>query len=303
MTHTLPIGKLKFDLILLLMFFNLDFSCTELSKKDEENKIWYLKYRMKLFEYKGDFHSAEKALDTILSINSKVNDKELFNTAIKILLKNGKNEKLNLLKNSVSKEIKYQICQDYFYPGSIYEDFCRGIASNVDLNNPKLKELIIMYFNDQYDRGNYEEELLIKYGLNKDSILYHGNIDIINLEKLKIILKDSFPKKKEVGRDGLHAIFYVTQHCRDIEFQEFVLLYMKENLLKDEFEKSDYAYLYDRVCFNKKIPQQYGTQFEYVSKKNGIIRLHPVVDSLNLDSLRKSMGLSPISIYKELMFL
>jgi len=303
MTHTLPLGKIKFDIILLLMLFNLGFSCSESTNNEVENRIWYLKYQMKLFEYKGDLISAEKTLDTILSINPKINDIELFNTALKILLKNEKVDKSNFLKNTVSKELKNQICQDYFYPGSLYDDFCKGISSNIDFNNPKLKELIIMYFNDQNDRGNYEEELLHKYDLNKDSIIYTGNVDIINLEKLKIILKDSFPKKKEVGRDGMLAIFFVTQHCRDIEFQEFVLAYMEKNLLNDEFENSDYAYLFDRICFNKNIPQKFGTQVKYTNKKNGTVIFHPILDSLNVDSLRKNMGLSPISLYKELMLL
>lgn len=303
-THTKQLGEMRPNIIFGMVVFVLHFSCSNLAKNEESNKIWYLKYEMLICQNKGEYGPAEKKLDTILSIEPKTSDAGVFVSAMKILYHNGNLEKLHGILETVPFDIKFEICQNYYYHESIFQDFCKGMKSSIDLNNPKLKELIIMYYNDQYDRGNDNEELLFKYGLNRDSILYSsGNVDEINLIKLKLMLKDSFPKKKVVGQDGLRAIFFITLHSRQIEFQESVLDYMEKNLTKGEFEKSEYAYLYDRICYNKNIPQKYGTQFDYVNKKNGITKLHPLIDSLRVDSLRKSMGLSPLSVYKELMLL
>ena len=97
------------------------------------------------------------------------------------------------------------------------------------------------------------------------------------------------------------AIWIVIDHS-DLAYRSKYLGLVKEKAEEGVLEKSDYAILNDRVLMEEGKPQIYGTQIKMgATIVDDEIAMHfflwPVENPESLDSLRSTMGLSPIEEY------
>jgi len=111
----------------------------------------------------------------------------------------------------------------------------------------------------------------------------------------KIIGKYGWPKKSIAGKRGCYASWLLIQHStHDLNFQKKCLKLMKE-LDNKEVDPQNIAFLTDRILILENKKQKYGTQFKGNIK--GTYSPFPIKDKINLDNLRKQMGLEPMEIY------
>ena len=79
-------------------------------------------------------------------------------------------------------------------------------------------------------------------------------------------------------------------------FQKKVLKAMNKEVKKGNANPSDYAYLYDRVKVNAGEKQKFGTQLDFDKTGNPFPKIG-LMDSANVDKLRKVYGLEPLQDY------
>jgi hypothetical protein len=103
----------------------------------------------------------------------------------------------------------------------------------------------------------------------------------------------------EFGKEADRDAWLIVQHAtHDLAFQERVLATLETLVKGGETSKSNYAYLYDRVAMNTNRPQRYGTQGSCEGTVWEPIELESRV---NLDQLRREIGLGPFEEYRRQM--
>lgn len=128
-------------------------------------------------------------------------------------------------------------------------------------------------------------------------------IDRKNTSKIKeIINKFGWPTIILVGKKASRNAWLLVQHAdHDVKFQKKCLRLM-ENIYKinpNLINKTNIAYLKDRVLVSEGNKQLFGTQF-YTNEK-GIFGPRAIKDIKNLDKRRKEYNLPPFSKYKKLI--
>ncbi len=125
-------------------------------------------------------------------------------------------------------------------------------------------------------------------------------VDRRNTERMKVIVdQHGWPTKRMVGRDGMRGAWLLVQHAdQAVAFQRKCLALMSPLQKTGQVSRKDVAYLTDRVQVNEGKPQRYGTQFHVVE---GVLQPRPIRDAVNVDKRGKSMGLSTMKEYTELM--
>ncbi len=126
------------------------------------------------------------------------------------------------------------------------------------------------------------------------------DVDRRNTARMKVIVvKHGWPTKRMVGRDGMRAAWLLVQHAdQAVAFQRKCLALMGRLQKTGQVSRKDVAYLTDRVQVNEGKPQVYGTQFHVV---DGARQPRPIHDAPNVEKRRKSMGLTTMKEYTELM--
>ncbi len=122
------------------------------------------------------------------------------------------------------------------------------------------------------------------------------SVDNLHNAVLKRIIKQTkkYPGYNVLGKEGSKNFWNLVQHQdHDTAFQLKVLNLMHDAMLKNNASPIDYAYLYDRVMLNTIGKQYFGTQFQPNAKKK-TYEPRPLIDSINVDSRRKQIGLHPI---------
>jgi len=103
----------------------------------------------------------------------------------------------------------------------------------------------------------------------------------------------------KIGEEGSNNFWLIVQHCDKFpDFQKLILKSMDKEVKKGNANPSNYAYLYDRVEVNAGRKQLFGTQLEYEVNTTG--RAFPkfgLVDSVNVDKIRKEYNLNPLREY------
>lgn len=124
------------------------------------------------------------------------------------------------------------------------------------------------------------------------------SINEINKEKVNgYIKKYGFLGIDKVGEDGSNDFWLIVQHSDNFpEFQKKVLKMMKKEVDKNNANKPNYAYLFDRVRKNEKQKQYFGTQLEY-NKFGQATPKFGLEDSINVDERRKKYELEPLKEY------
>ncbi|OPB91074.1 DUF6624 domain-containing protein [Elizabethkingia occulta] len=126
----------------------------------------------------------------------------------------------------------------------------------------------------------------------QDSV-YSSNKVVIN----EYYKKFEFLGFDKVGKEGSYNFWLLVQHCDKYpEFQKKILKSMKIEVEKKNAQADNYALLYDRVRINSDKKQLFGSQVTYnelgqAEPKNGLI------DSINVDAIRKRYDLEPIKDY------
>lgn len=125
-------------------------------------------------------------------------------------------------------------------------------------------------------------------------------INTANAQELKEILKHYYwITISEFGKEADHNAWLLTQHQdNDTEFQEEILLRLKNLYPKGDTDPSHYAYLYDRIAIAKGKPQLYGTQGSLIENK---WQPGPIEDEANIDERRKKMKMPSYHEYIELI--
>jgi hypothetical protein len=100
-----------------------------------------------------------------------------------------------------------------------------------------------------------------------------------------------------VGDTAAEAAFLIVQHS-SIDFQQQMLPILEGEAKHGEINAANVAMLSDRVRVKKGQPQRYGTQFDV--KDNRLVP-DSMTDITTVDSLRASVGLTPMAEYVKLL--
>jgi len=292
---------------LLLILAILALSCSSPEKKTDSSEFgrWKLGWRMIASSWDNDHQLAENQFDSLLTMNADLEPRFLI-MGIQSLHTLGKEEKIiSILQQQDSKKLQ-EICNSNSFPQELKNlKECENITIQEVLHPELQVELIKMYVDDQATRGNLMEDVIERYGLNKDEISREDGITVdgTNRERLKEIFSEyGFPTKEMVGKEAMQGIFLMIQHSDgDPDWQKSQLTNIEMAVKKGDMDGQSYAYLYDRIQINSGKKQLYGTQFSNVDPINKTVTLAETEDIDSLDYRRMEVGMMPIEMYKELM--
>lgn len=136
-----------------------------------------------------------------------------------------------------------------------------------------------------------------------DSLLATNEaIDRIDTEHMAVVdslLAEGLPEG--LSADSYKAIWLVIDHASQ-EKQEQYLPLVEQMAATEMVGRDEYATLFDRVAMKQNRPQRYGTQSVQFGTPDAMqLYLWPVECAAKLDSLRASIGLSPIAEYLEVL--
>lgn len=136
-----------------------------------------------------------------------------------------------------------------------------------------------------------------EYGIKSEEVLELGKrihqLDSSNLIAVKAILdKYGWLGSDIVGAKGNSALFLVIQHSDDTT-QQFYLPIMRKAVKDNAASSQDLAKLEDRVAIHQGKKQIYGTQMGFDEETESYFLL-PLLDPVNVNKRRESMGLEPL---------
>jgi len=165
------------------------------------------------------------------------------------------------------------------------------------------KKILIMFKEDQKWRIESDKLMNGKTSPYDEKTIERnmGIADSLNMIAAKGITKKyGFPGYSLVGEDGSDAFWAIIQHCDDdVTFQQKALALMSKEVKRHNARGENFALLQDRVLINTGHKQIYGTQVR-LDPKTHQARPFPIQDSLNVDSRRRAVGLSPLNDYLKL---
>lgn len=113
----------------------------------------------------------------------------------------------------------------------------------------------------------------------------------------EILDSNGFVGHDLVGKEGSFNFWLIIQHSdHNPRFQNEFLEKMKIQVNKKNADSRNYALLFDRVKLNTGQAQIYGTQVRY-NRHTGQAYSKKLIDSINVNNRRKSVGLEPIEVY------
>lgn len=124
------------------------------------------------------------------------------------------------------------------------------------------------------------------------------SVGLENQKKIKRLFKKyGYLGYDKVGKEASDNFWISIQHAdNDVKFQKRILDEMKKEVEKNNVSRSSYALLEDRVNKNLGKKQRFGTQVTY-NKVGQAIPEYGVVDSINIDKLRKEFDLPLYKVY------
>lgn len=124
-------------------------------------------------------------------------------------------------------------------------------------------------------------------------------IDADNMTVVDSLLAEGLPGG--LSSDSYKTIWIVIDHASQ-EKQEQYLPLVEQMAEEEKISRDEYATLFDRVAMKQNRPQRYGTQsVQFGAPEAMQLHLWPVECPAKLDSLRASVGLSPIAAYLEVL--
>lgn len=139
-----------------------------------------------------------------------------------------------------------------------------------------------------------EYDLQVREKLLKENKLSNGYnpemeaVHIANASRLKKIIElIGWPTQSKVGEDASNAAWLIVQHSiGDAVFMRKTYAMMM--MVRNDINRQNIAYLYDRICYFEGRPQRYGTQYD-----DDV--LYPVENKNELNALREKMNLQPVA--------
>lgn len=288
--------------LILIIVLSIITSCkNQKNSQISDEEIWKLGWRMIENSMDEDFEAAELQFDSLLIFSDRI-DRRFLVSGLEIKSNLNKNEELTKVLSSQNEETLRIICKKGFLTNL---KSCNGLSEEKVKNESLKMELIEMYVHDQAIRGNIMNDIILKYGLDKDKVTQvEGiNVDEKNRIRLKEIFKEfEFPNKELVGKDAMQGIFLMIQHSAgDKDWQKSQLINIEKAVENGDMDGQSYAYLYDRIKINGGEKQLYGTQFSNVDPVKKLVELADTEDLVNLDNRRRKVGMMPIEMYKKFM--
>ena len=148
------------------------------------------------------------------------------------------------------------------------------------------------------DLGRQDEETRTR--LLKEGRLYEGyapemeQVQLENATRLqRIVDEHGWPGASLVGEEGAQAAWLIAQHAiSNPAFQQASLVHITQAVQTNEVPPTYFAFLTDRILFNQRKPQQFGTVFDW--DEDDEISPWPIEDEDNVDKRRASVGLPPL---------
>lgn len=110
------------------------------------------------------------------------------------------------------------------------------------------------------------------------------------------ITQHGWPVASKVGKAASDAALLIVQHAvQDRAFQRSALDTVTRLFEKGEVDGQAFALLFDRVKSQAGEKQRYGTQAKLT---DGKLTFDPMEDSSKVDSLRSTVGLPPLAVYR-----
>ncbi|WP_282079309.1 DUF6624 domain-containing protein [Aquimarina algiphila] len=171
-------------------------------------------------------------------------------------------------------------------------------------NQYLIKVLDTIYHLDQ-DPIDEARRLREKYGLESEEVKKQNKIflknQMISLPKvMNIIDTYGWLGTDIIGEQGNTTLFLVIQHA-DLDTQVKYLPVMREAAKKGDVYPRNLAYLEDRVASKQGKLQIYGSQVKYYPETK-VFDVWPIVDPMNVDERRKSVGLGPLAAHLKTRF-
>ncbi len=112
----------------------------------------------------------------------------------------------------------------------------------------------------------------------------------------RIVEERGWPTHDQVGKDGGTAAWLVAQHADfDVEFQTWALAKMTAAARVGQADRTEVAYLVDRIAVNTGVPQVYGSQ---VRCRGGEPRpATPLERPDDVERLRHRVGMDTLEAY------
>ncbi len=149
------------------------------------------------------------------------------------------------------------------------------------------------------DLGRQDEESRTR--LLQEGRLFDGyapEMEQVHLENAarlqRIIDEHGWPGVSLVGEEGAQAAWLIAQHAiSNPAFQQGCLAHIVQAVQENDVPPAYFAFLTDRVLFNQRKPQQFGTVFDW--DEDDEISPWIIEDEENVDQRRASVGLPPLS--------
>jgi hypothetical protein len=157
--------------------------------------------------------------------------------------------------------------------------------------NEKLQQQLL-------DLGRQDEEARTR--LLAEGRLFDGyapEMEQVHLEHAtrlqRIIDEYGWPGVSLVGEDGAQAAWLIAQHAiSNPPFQQACLVLITQAVQSNEVPPSYFAFLTDRILYNQRKPQQFGTVFDW--DEDAEVSPWTIEDVENVDKRRASVGLPPL---------
>lgn len=154
---------------------------------------------------------------------------------------------------------------------------------------------------DQKYAGIPSDELVKKYGNEKAWKIFKEKRDSVGLDNQKRIKtlysKYGYLGFKEVGNENSVKFWLPIQHAdNDVAFQKKMLKELRKQIQNNNANKSDYAFLEDRIAINTNKKQRFGSQVTY-NEAGQAIPKNGLLDSVNIDKFRAEYNLPSFKEY------
>jgi len=151
------------------------------------------------------------------------------------------------------------------------------------------------------------EDERVREALAADGSLFKGynarmrEVHEHNASRLEQILNDhGWPGIHLAGKEGAEAAWRIAQHAIALpRFQRRCLKLLQSAVSRGDAEAQHAAYLDDRIAFNERRPQKYGTQFDW--DEAGAMSPFKVDDEKAVDRRRRALGMTPFAEHVEAM--
>lgn len=124
-------------------------------------------------------------------------------------------------------------------------------------------------------------------------------IDTRHTAELKeIIARCGWPDAARYDAPTTHAAWLLAQHAdQDVEFQLQVLRLIKDNAIRDDIGRKEFAYLTDRIALKQTGKQVYGTQLTIGPSGEPALPAEEIDSEQQVDRRRAEIGLPAVREY------